>query len=132
MRNIASFVTTVRCDIRDIAVIGKYMTAHGSVLESRGIIASQGIKILANVLRGDQPKNSILNALEDLTNIGCGAGKHDRAEKGLAKQLLESQREDETSRQIKEFNLKQTEKQYKIDNIDKIGKDYFNVPEGDR
>jgi len=128
MRNKSTFVASVRGDIRDIAIIGRYMTAHGYVLESRGIIASQAIKMLADIIRDDQPRGTVLEAIEILAEINCRSGKHDKAKKALALQILESQREDETSKQIREFNLKQTDKRNRTD---KIGKDYFNTPDAD-
>ena len=104
-----TFIASVRCDIRDIEVIARFLAGQKISLGTRSKVASRGIRILANIIRGDQPKRSYSEALQSLVSMGYESRKEDRYAQALAKEILAEQSESGLLRQIKKFQKQKQE-----------------------
>jgi len=102
-----TFVASIRCDIRDIEVIARYMSDQGVLMGTRSKVASRAMKVLADILRGDRPKGSVKEALSSLADMGYGETKNDKAKDILAKRIFNDECLSDALKQAIEYGQKQ-------------------------
>lgn len=109
-----TYVATVRVDMRSLAKIARYLAQKGVFLGTKGKLASEGIRIIADNL--NTQCDTLREAIIILTELGYDnpRGIDTRCEKKIANALktevleetFQGKIAEEVARQVKEFDTK--------------------------
>ena len=113
----ATFVANVRCDIRHIAKIAKFLMRHGVFVGTKSKIASEAVRIIAREISNELDVKSYIDAEITLRKLGYGDSLNEgtRYFKNLNEMVSEEKSlatiDTEVRRQVKEREESEAEEQ---------------------
>lgn len=126
VNNVKTCIASIRVDVRSLAKIASYLAQKGIFLGTKGKLASEGVRIIADNL--GTSCDTFREAILTLTELGYEnpRGLGTRSESLIAKALkteasketLQDKIDEEVARQVKEFDTitilpsKEAEKEY--------------------